>query len=264
VLEVVSDEMLSAKEAAIKAGVSLRTIYKWVSDGVLPASRLGTHLLRVRSDDISNTLKAIEVRKVVRDERAIPKPAPARVAELKTCISCGEAKSSVGFPWISNRRHYGSKCRRCVNQVNRESYARNGKTWASRQNRVRYTEKDREYSVHYRARCVPNAEAVRKRKQDYHRKLKQEVMTAYGNECVCCGETSSKFLTLDHVNNDGGAHRKAIGGSGVSIYQWARRNGYPNKLQILCWNCNMGKKVNGGECPHVQQRTVILSLVKSA
>jgi hypothetical protein len=28
------------------------------------------------------------------------------------------------------------------------------------------------------------------------------------------------------------------------------RNGYPPDFEILCFNCNCGKAVNGGICPH--------------
>jgi len=34
-------------------------------------------------------------------------------------------------------------------------------------------------------------------------KLKTMVYNHYGWLCNCCGETTPKFLTIDHVNNDG-------------------------------------------------------------
>jgi hypothetical protein len=97
----------------------------------------------------------------------------------------------------------------------------------------------------------------------YHIKLKDEAYLQYGGyECNCCKETIKDFLTLDHIHNDGAKHRREIstsrygkyhtsGGHGKSLYLWLKRNGYPNVVQVLCMNCNWGKRVNG-ICPHKQ------------
>lgn len=68
------------------------------------------------------------------------------------------------------------------------------------------------------------------------------------NKCVCCGEPNIRFLTIDHCNNDGGIHRKTIGAR--RIYQWLINHNFPPGYQILCWNCNCGRAMNGGICPH--------------
>ena len=72
-------------------------------------------------------------------------------------------------------------------------------------------------------------------------------LSAYGEKCACCGESNKRFLTLDHVNGDGASHRKTIR---TSIYSWTIKNGFPNTLQVLCFNCNHGRYLNGGICPH--------------
>lgn len=78
-------------------------------------------------------------------------------------------------------------------------------------------------------------------------RLKLEVLDAYGGrECVCCGETIVEFLTIDHINGDGGKHRKEVNGS---MYIWLRKNNYPEGFQVLCMNCNFGKRLSG-ICPH--------------
>jgi len=33
----------------------------------------------------------------------------------------------------------------------------------------------------------------------------------------------------------------------------ARREGFPDDLQLLCFNCNCGKAIHG-ECPHERER----------
>lgn len=81
------------------------------------------------------------------------------------------------------------------------------------------------------------------------RRLVEEVISAYGGKCACCGEDEHGFLLIDHVANDGAEHRKAIG-CGSKIYGWAKRNKYPDNLQVLCSNCNYSKMKNGGVCIH--------------
>ena len=83
-------------------------------------------------------------------------------------------------------------------------------------------------------------------------RLREEVFQHYGNKCVCCGEKNPLFLTLDHINNDGGEQKRKLGsqGKGVNFYGWARKVGYPEDLQLLCFNCNCGKGRNKGICPH--------------
>ena len=76
------------------------------------------------------------------------------------------------------------------------------------------------------------------------------VLEAYGPYCHCCGESEEIFLELDHINNDGAAHRRALGGNHRNIYRWAINQNFPPIFQILCANCNTGKQRNGGICPH--------------
>ena len=77
---------------------------------------------------------------------------------------------------------------------------------------------------------------------------KDAAFAAYGGwVCNCCGEAGhQKFLTIDHINNDGYKTRKE-----APLYIWLKDHNYPEGLcQVLCWNCNLGKYHNGGTCPH--------------
>lgn len=79
------------------------------------------------------------------------------------------------------------------------------------------------------------------------KKLRRDVIVAYGGKCECCGEKEFVFLTMDHVEGGGNQHRRELGGN-MAFYVWLRKNGYPPKFQVLCWNCNWAKSHGG--CPH--------------
>lgn len=80
--------------------------------------------------------------------------------------------------------------------------------------------------------------------------VKKEVFTRYGGAaCRCCGESNIFFLSMDHVEGNGADHRRT-GRVGNNIYSWLKRNNYPRGFQVLCHNCNHGRYLNGGACPH--------------
>jgi hypothetical protein len=85
--------------------------------------------------------------------------------------------------------------------------------------------------------------------------VRAEMVTVYGGRCACpgCDETDPMFLTLDHVDGRPPEHANRRLGSmtGHKLYMWARRNGWPKTLQLLCFNCNCGRARNGGVCPHL-------------
>lgn len=96
-------------------------------------------------------------------------------------------------------------------------------------------------------------------KKKYGQVRKVIIMEHYGGTiCNCCGEKELKMLCLDHINNDGNVHREQIKGpnfktgtrTGSLMYNWIIKNNYPPLFQVLCFNCNMAKHLNGGVCPH--------------
>lgn len=90
------------------------------------------------------------------------------------------------------------------------------------------------------------------RETERHRgvRVKQEVMDRYGGKCTCCGETEIAFLTLDHIDGGGTALRKSkVHGAGNSFYARLRSAPIDPRLQVLCWNCNLGRRATG-VCPH--------------
>jgi hypothetical protein len=114
-------------------------------------------------------------------------------------------------------------------------------------------------SVSQRTLCEPCTTRQVEAGRNTLRRLREEVILAYGGaRCVCCGESERSFLCIDHINGGGYQHRKQIGTG--SFYRWLRSNGFPSGFQVLCYNCNMGKLLNGGVCPHqmkpVQERPI--------
>ena len=104
------------------------------------------------------------------------------------------------------------------------------------------------------SQCDPCRTVRNKYHIKLNQQLKQDVFRAYGGEkCSCCGETEISFLAIDHINGGGEQQRKKIGG-GTAFYRWLKRNKYPVGFQVLCHNCNHGKHINGGICPHKRPR----------
>ena len=101
------------------------------------------------------------------------------------------------------------------------------------------------------------------------KRLKLQMIAAYGGNCDCCGENRHEFLTLDHVNRDGNQHRATFGGRGIatSMQIWAdlKRRGWPKDgFRVLCMNCNWATRY-GTACPHTQfapeQHAAFLSVI---
>lgn len=85
-------------------------------------------------------------------------------------------------------------------------------------------------------------------------KNREAVLQHYGGKCTECGELRPECLAIDHIEGGGNTHRKKIGKYGSGFFKWLIDNKFPEGFQILCHNCNMGKHLNGGICPH-QSRT---------
>jgi len=137
------------------------------------------------------------------------------------CNKCGKAKDAKSFV-ADSKRPNGRRptCKTCHHSTTRNWYKLNP-TW----------------QIERRAN------------------LRAETLDAYGNRCNCCGESTPEFLSVDHINNDGAAHRREAKLSGGSrFYEWLKKHGFPkDRFQLLCYNCNFAKG-RYGECPHVKIR----------
>lgn len=83
-------------------------------------------------------------------------------------------------------------------------------------------------------------------------RLRDEAFAHYGAVCACCGEPHKAFLEFDHVENNGGLHRREDHDVNY-LAAWLKSHGYPPGFQVLCCNCNRAK-YRYGICPHEQER----------
>jgi hypothetical protein len=152
-------------------------------------------------------------------------------SETWTCSKCSKSKLKTKF-----RRHrstptgFKQPCQACNSKLN-TIWKKSGSPKAKAS-----VIKDRKYA-----------------KENYQR-LRKEVLQEYGGKCACCGEPEPMFLGIDHINNDGAAHRRELK---TTLYRYLKDNNYPkDRFQILCHNCNIAKGLYK-ECPHKTKRLKI-------
>lgn len=160
---------------------------------------------------------------------------------LFSCYGCGEQKPrTLDFFGKATKAKDGlrTRCKVCISATKKQHYARTRPEQRARQ--LAYQKSNRERLYAYNAQWSRQRNAA----------LRAEMLAAYGGACACCGESEPIFLDLDHVDNDGAAHRREVGNNTQVMLQ-LKRDGWPRgRFQLLCCNCNQGKARNGGVCPH--------------
>lgn len=160
-----------------------------------------------------------------------------------------------------------------MGQAQRDYYLRNKEKVAERstawrkanpikskisQKRWRDANKNKLRAKYERLKLIPVSNELRlKRAEDARlrrRKLRLEFLEAYGNQCACCGEREEAFLTLEHKNRDGHAHRKEVGHTSSQVINDLKKRGWPkDNYEILCFNCNRAQWERG-ICPHRKEK----------
>jgi hypothetical protein len=103
----------------------------------------------------------------------------------------------------------------------------------------------------------------------WRRRLRYKVLSAYSGgslSCACCGVDRPEFLTIDHVNGGGVAHRKKLGNGnlatgGSKLYKWLIDHRYPPGFRVLCQNCNFARGV-WGYCPHQHPEEDVFKVIR--
>jgi hypothetical protein len=174
---------------------------------------------------------------------------------MRVCHQCGKLKDN----YHTKRSTICDVCR-VVNY--RKKHPEQHKA-AKRRWRKRHAVARKAYNNAWRLRNLVYARACDQAKS---LRVKTETFNAYGGcHCVWCGEADIQALCIDHINNDGASHRKALGAkctgniTGERFYRWLRRNHYPKGFQVLCFNCNQAKSRNGGVLP-LSRRNITLDV----
>lgn len=105
-----------------------------------------------------------------------------------------------------------------------------------------------------RQRYESNREQAKEYAREEGRRLRREMLSAYGGRCACCGEAEQAFLCLDHEFGNGAEERRVLNNgkswSNIPVLRRLRREGWPKDgYRILCANCNMAT-MRGRVCPH--------------
>lgn len=129
-------------------------------------------------------------------------------------------------------------------------------------------EERRAYARKYYSRPIAKAKHIERSKKYYqnhkeqhlnvsrnrNRRLKIEAINRYGKICFCCNESIIEFLAIDHIDGNGNEQRRVTGcNGGVAFFRWLKKNSWPEGFQVACHNCNLGRHLNGGICPHQRE-----------
>lgn len=164
-----------------------------------------------------------------------------RFKELGVCVRCGKARD-IGK----------SRCHTC--HTAHLAYQLNAKKKAISAGLCRYCLT--KPIIANKSMCQECLTKHSEHQSDNYAKMRIACIKAYGEICSCiyCNERNPKFMQLDHVNNDGAAHKKSMNWNrGGSNYLWAVRNNFPDRLQLLCANCHQVKTFSGGCTPEDHQ-----------
>jgi len=105
------------------------------------------------------------------------------------------------------------------------------------EHKVKHQQQSRDYYSEHSEKI--KADAIRTGKE-LRAKQRAAVLFHYSNgtmACVQCGCSDIRALVLDHISGGGTEQRRKMG-SGVQVWLWLARHGFPPGYQILCANCN--------------------------
>ena len=162
----------------------------------------------------------------------------------KQCANCKQIKPLDEFfknPTGSNGR--GCYCKKC--HLERKQAARKEKKGYYGSEKIKETDKK------YREE---NHDHIKNKSKIRHSKKKKSIITHYGNgktECVKCGYSDMRALSINHIQSNGAEHRKQIGRG--SLYQWLLNHYLPDGFQTLCMNCQWIKRCEKEE--HRKRKT---------
>lgn len=107
-------------------------------------------------------------------------------------------------------------------------------------------EREKEYHKEYNKKYYPQHRSKTLQAGYRNReRIRLEALSRYSIRgvirCARCGNANIDVLVIDHIEDGGNAHRRAVGKRCLNY--WLRDNNYPEGFQVLCSNCNLQKEV---------------------
>jgi hypothetical protein len=170
------------------------------------------------------------------------------INDPRQCLECGELlpiPHNVGMRRHVQCRQQRAEQKRAYNAQYYREHSEQSRAYMA-QYYQEHLEQQRAYKTKRRHEQSEKVRAISRRSRDRRR---QQVLAAYGSVCQCCGEERKEFLAIDHINGNGGRHRRELALSGVRFYDWLWKEGFPHGYQVLCHNCNSSRGIHG-YCPH--------------
>lgn len=161
---------------------------------------------------------------------------------------------------VRERKNNYIKKRRLIDPDFREKILKRKRDW---------DKENKEHNRLYKLNRYKNSSDVRKKysirsiNKNYNNRL--EVIYWYSDGsmvCKNCGNHYYEFLAVDHMNNDGYAHRSSgeLKKYSNNICTYLVANNFPDGYQILCHNCNQLKRYDGS--PNVKDTAYTRHRVK--
>ncbi len=180
--------------------------------------------------------------------------------QCETCASDNREEYNANKMNVYYQRKSKSLCVRCgVKTIGHQAHCESCIKYMRDKDKKRYVDKKEKNLCAHCGSNEPIANEIlcsqcKKKNQvrglTNRRKNKANIIGHYGGICNCCGEKRMQFLTIDHIDGGGHKHRNSLKSDGTTFYRWIIKNGFPTGFQVLCLNCNMGRYLNGGICPH--------------
>lgn len=158
----------------------------------------------------------------------------------------------------AQKREYYLANKERLNASMAEYAEANAEKIATYQKHYREANKER-ISDNAKTRVANRPEYIRRkcatRRQVLYRELRCLILNELGGRCYCCGLNDLRFLTIDHIANDGKEHRKLSSGkskNGYIILLEIQKEGIPkDRYRAACYNCNCARNLTKDKiCPH--------------
>ena len=181
--------------------------------------------------------------------------------KTRSCTKCGDVKPvSEFYPESRRPGKYEASCKCCTSLRRKRLYGSRNNLVCVNEKRCTKCGETKSAGEFKRNRNTATGlmglcrACVAINYKSWRRRLRDEVINAYGAACVCCGENHREFLAIDRINGGGRQHQIELNFNLHTFHLQLKRQGYPRgEYRILCYNCNMSRGVYA-YCPHERRQ----------